>query len=98
MFAFVAATAPLARTTFSGSAVCSAPASPLATVSMSMSKSVPFLETPPKTVGLPGSAEFDPLMLSNYVDIKFLQEAELKYDFLPFRFLYHGAFLRAVPA
>jgi Chlorophyll A-B binding protein len=79
MVAFVPAAAPLTRSAFAGSAVCSAPSAARATVSMAMSKSVPFLETPPKTVGLPGSAEFDPLLLSNYVDIKFLQEAELKH-------------------
>lgn len=79
MFAFVSAAAPLARSAFSGAAVCSAPTTAPAAVTMGMSKSVPFLETPENCVGLPASAEFDPLMLSNYIDIKYLQEAEIKH-------------------
>lgn len=44
-----------------------------------MSKSVPFLKVPKNTVGLIGSVEFDPLGLSDTINIKFLQEAELKH-------------------
>mmetsp|Transcript_5199 Transcript_5199/g.22249 ORF Transcript_5199/g.22249 Transcript_5199/m.22249 type:complete len:124 (-) Transcript_5199:588-959(-) len=49
------------------------------TVTMVMSKSVPFLEQPKNCVGLPASAEFDPLGFSNVIPIKFLQEAEIKH-------------------
>jgi len=49
------------------------------TVMMAMSKSVPFLEQPKNCVGLPGSAEFDPLGFSDVIPIAFLQEAELKH-------------------
>eukprot|EP00190_Bangiopsis_sp_CCMP1999_P007019 CAMPEP_0198722294 /NCGR_PEP_ID=MMETSP1475-20131203/62_1 /TAXON_ID= ORGANISM="Unidentified sp., Strain CCMP1999" /NCGR_SAMPLE_ID=MMETSP1475 /ASSEMBLY_ACC=CAM_ASM_001111 /LENGTH=230 /DNA_ID=CAMNT_0044483197 /DNA_START=163 /DNA_END=855 /DNA_ORIENTATION=- len=44
-----------------------------------MSRSVPFLLKPKNTEGLIGSAEFDPLGFSDYIDIRFLQEAELKH-------------------
>jgi hypothetical protein len=80
MFAFVSAVAPLgARSAFAGPAVCGAPARAAARTSMAMSKSVPFLEQPANCVGLPASAEFDPLLLSNYVSPKYLAEAEIKH-------------------
>lgn len=80
MFAFVNGAVPLsARSTFSSNAVC-APSAPVGpTVSMVMSKSVPFLEKPARLDGLSGNYEFDPLLISNYVDPKFLAEAEIKH-------------------
>jgi hypothetical protein len=44
-----------------------------------MSKAMPFLTTPPATVGLIGSSEFDPLDFSGNFDIKWLQESEIKH-------------------
>jgi hypothetical protein len=80
MFAFVAGIAPVgARAAFSGSAVCAAEAPSTASVSMAMSKSVPFLEKPSRLDGLAANFEFDPLGISNYVDPKFLAEAEIKH-------------------
>ena len=43
------------------------------------SKSVPFLPVPPATVGLVGSKEFDPIGFSDSLDIRWLQEAEIKH-------------------
>jgi len=43
------------------------------------SKSVPFLSVPPATVGLTGSKEFDPIGFSDSLDIRWLQEAEIKH-------------------
>lgn len=79
MFAFVSAAAPLASTAFSGAALCGARAPSNASISMDMSKSVPFLEKPARLEGMVGNAEFDPLLLSNYVSPAFLREAELKH-------------------
>lgn len=79
MFAFVSAVAPLATTSFSGTAVCSTTPSAPASVSMAMSKSVPFLEKPARLDGYPAGVEFDPLLLSNYVSPAFLAEAEIKH-------------------
>mmetsp|Transcript_1661 Transcript_1661/g.4417 ORF Transcript_1661/g.4417 Transcript_1661/m.4417 type:complete len:211 (-) Transcript_1661:2837-3469(-) len=44
-----------------------------------MSKSVPFLVKPKNLDGWAGNAEFDPLLISDYVDMRFLREAELKH-------------------
>lgn len=45
-----------------------------------MSKSVPFFERPPKLDGtLPGDVGFDPLGFSNYYDLNFLRESEVKH-------------------
>lgn len=44
-----------------------------------MSKSVPFLLKPKNLDGLPGSVDFDPLLISDYVNVRFLQEAEIKH-------------------
>jgi hypothetical protein len=80
MFAFVSGIAPVrARAAFFGSAVCTAQTSSTASVSMAMSKSVPFLEKPSRLDGLAANFEFDPLGISNYVDPKFLAEAEIKH-------------------
>lgn len=49
-------------------------------VRMEMSPSVPFLEKPPRlSPDMPGYAGFDPLGFSNFFDVKFLQEAEIKH-------------------
>ncbi|GKY91089.1 chlorophyll A-B binding protein [Mayamaea pseudoterrestris] len=62
-----------------------APASQKTTVSTSalsaaeMSQSVPFLTKPKNTAGLVGDVGFDPLGLSDYMDIKWLRESELKH-------------------
>lgn len=44
-----------------------------------MSKSVPFLLKPKNLDGLPASYEFDPLLISDYIPVPFLQEAEIKH-------------------
>lgn len=44
-----------------------------------MSKSVPFLLKPENLEGLPASFEFDPLLISNYINVRFLQAAEIKH-------------------
>mmetsp|Transcript_12381 Transcript_12381/g.12469 ORF Transcript_12381/g.12469 Transcript_12381/m.12469 type:complete len:205 (+) Transcript_12381:56-670(+) len=49
------------------------------TMAAEMSKSVPFLLKPKNLEGYAGNAEFDPLGISDYVDMRFLREAELKH-------------------
>ena len=44
-----------------------------------MSKSIPFLTAPPNLKGYVGDIGFDPLGFSNYIDIKWLRESELKH-------------------
>ena len=44
-----------------------------------MSKSVPFLTAPKNTAGWIGDVGFDPLGFSDYFDMKWLREAELKH-------------------
>eukprot|EP00285_Hemiselmis_virescens_P016900 CAMPEP_0173379050 /NCGR_PEP_ID=MMETSP1356-20130122/2130_1 /TAXON_ID=77927 ORGANISM="Hemiselmis virescens, Strain PCC157" /NCGR_SAMPLE_ID=MMETSP1356 /ASSEMBLY_ACC=CAM_ASM_000847 /LENGTH=223 /DNA_ID=CAMNT_0014332319 /DNA_START=18 /DNA_END=689 /DNA_ORIENTATION=+ len=45
-----------------------------------MSKAIPFLERPEKLDGsMPGDAGFDPLGFSDYYDVKWMQEAEIKH-------------------
>ena len=47
---------------------------------MMQEKAIPFLETPPKLDGsLAGDVAFDPVGFSNYFDIGWLREAELKH-------------------
>lgn len=78
--AFVSSLIPVAaRSSFAGNAVCGKSTASPSKVSMAMSKSVPFLEKPPRLEGLPATAEFDPLGLSNYIDPRFLAEAEIKH-------------------
>jgi len=43
------------------------------------SQALPFLPVPKNTVGLPGSAEFDPVGLTDVFDVKYLQESEIKH-------------------
>jgi hypothetical protein len=72
MFAFVPVIAPVGVSAFEGRSICAAPVTK-ATVSMAMSKSVPFLEKPKNLDGLAAGVEFDPLGISNYVDRKYMQ-------------------------
>ena len=44
-----------------------------------MSKSVPFLAAPKNTAGWVADTEFDPLGLSDYFDMKWLRESEIKH-------------------
>ena len=44
-----------------------------------MSKSVPFLVAPENTKGWVGDDQFDPVGFSNYFDMKWLREAEIKH-------------------
>lgn len=44
-----------------------------------MSRSLPFLKKPKNIEGLVGSEDFDPFGFSDYYDVKFMQEAELKH-------------------
>ena len=44
-----------------------------------MSKSVPFLEQPKNLEGYVGNVGFDPLGISDWFDIKWLRESELKH-------------------
>ena len=76
MAAFVSGHA-LARANVQRASVCSAKSS---VVMMAKSKSVPFMENPPALDGsMAGDVGFDPLGFSNYIDLKFLREAELKH-------------------
>eukprot|EP01038_Epipyxis_sp_PR26KG_P014227 gene14227-19090_t len=43
------------------------------------SKSLPFLTQPPNLVGLYGEVGFDPFGFSNWIDIRWLSEAEIKH-------------------
>mmetsp|Transcript_13602 Transcript_13602/g.27809 ORF Transcript_13602/g.27809 Transcript_13602/m.27809 type:complete len:219 (+) Transcript_13602:219-875(+) len=45
-----------------------------------MSKSVPFLLAPTKTKGWVGDVEFDPFGFTEYFDMKWLREAEIKHS------------------
>lgn len=58
-----------------------APAAPAAARwTMVKSKAIPFLEAPPALDGsMIGDVGFDPLGFSNYIDLKFLREAEIKH-------------------
>lgn len=44
-----------------------------------MSKSVPFLLKPKNLDGLPAGYEFDPLLISDYINVPYLQESEIKH-------------------
>lgn len=72
----------LTRSTLCGASLSAVPAPVRATVrAQEMSPSVPFLPKPANlSKDLPGYAGFDPLGISNYVNIKFLQEAEIKHS------------------
>jgi hypothetical protein len=64
-----------------GSAAAFAPASkPVSTTALNaMSKSVPFLKAPTNTEGYVGDVGFDPLGFSDFFDMKWLREAEIKH-------------------
>lgn len=49
------------------------------TLNAEMSKSLPFLVTPKNTAGWVGDVGFDPLGFSEYFDMKWLREAEIKH-------------------
>jgi len=66
-----------------GSAAAFAPAANNGRASMTlnadMSKSLPFLVAPKNTAGWVGDVGFDPLGFSEYFDMKWLREAEIKH-------------------
>jgi len=66
-----------------GSAAAFAPVSDNGRTSMAlnaeMSKSLPFLLAPKNTAGWVGDVGFDPLGFSEYFDMKWLREAEIKH-------------------
>jgi len=64
-----------------GSATAFAPAAkPASTTALNaLSKSVPFVKAPTNTAGWVGDVEFDPLGFSDYFDMKWLREAEIKH-------------------
>lgn len=66
-----------------GSAAAFAPATNNGRASMAlnadMSKSLPFLVNPKNTAGWVGDVGFDPLGFSEYFDMKWLREAEIKH-------------------
>lgn len=83
MYAF-APTLPVASSRFTGAALSpvAAPArrsAPAKITMQQMSKSVPFLLKPKNLDGLPASFEFDPLLISDYVNVRYLQAAEIKH-------------------
>lgn len=49
------------------------------TLNADMSKSLPFLVAPKNTAGWVGDVGFDPLGFSEYFDMKWLREAEIKH-------------------
>lgn len=80
MFAFVNSFVPTLRSGFTGAAVTAPRATSPATVSMVASKAVPFLEAPPKLDGtMVGDMGFDPLYLSNYIDLDNAAASEIKH-------------------
>uniref|UniRef100_A0A7S3Q9T4 Plastid light harvesting protein n=1 Tax=Chaetoceros debilis TaxID=122233 RepID=A0A7S3Q9T4_9STRA len=65
-----------------GSAAAFAPAAKPVTSSAlnaDMSKALPFVKAPAGTVGYVGDVGFDPLGFSEYFDMKWLREAEIKH-------------------
>lgn len=80
MVAFISAFSTAFRPAFAGSTVaaprvCSRPA-----VRMAMSEAVPFLERPSKLDGSrPGDYGFDPLYLSDYINLDYAAASELKH-------------------
>lgn len=65
-----------------GSASAFAPAAkPAASTALNaeMSKSLPFVKAPGNTAGYVGDVGFDPLGFSEYFDMKWLREAEIKH-------------------
>lgn len=65
-----------------GSASAFAPASKLASttaLNAEMSKAVPFIKAPANTAGWVGDVGLDPLGFSDYFDMKWLRESEIKH-------------------
>lgn len=79
--AFFAPRPVLSRSALCGAAVSTTvSAAPAAVRMQEMSPSVPFLPKPANlSPDMPGYAGFDPLGFSDFIDIKFLQEAEIKH-------------------
>ncbi len=84
--AFVGTFVPSPAAVLSRGATARVAARPVArsatTVTMRASKSVPFMEVPPALAAnpnMPGNVEFDPLNISSYLPIKWMQEAEIKH-------------------
>jgi len=73
------ATLAISSLAFSGPAARPAAGRASSVNMMAKSKALPFLEAPPATDGLIGSQGFDPLKCSEYVNVKYLQEAEIKH-------------------
>lgn len=57
------------------------------TMAAAVSESVPFLPANPALDGLVGSVHFDPLGLSDEMNIRWLQESEIKHGVSPLRSL-----------
>lgn len=70
----------LSRSSLCGASLAAEVVPVRSSLRMEASPSVPFLPKPKNlSPDLPGYAGFDPLGISNYVNIKFLQEAEIKH-------------------
>jgi len=52
------------------------------------SKSVPFLDAPKNLNGMIGDKGFDPIGFSDYVDVRFLREAELKHGIITIDYMF----------
>ncbi|PXF48652.1 Chlorophyll a-b binding protein 7, chloroplastic [Gracilariopsis chorda] len=78
MNAFVSSFVPAGvRTAFAGAAAPRVQSR--STVTMVASKAIPFLDAPPKLDGtLVGDVGFDPLYLSNYINLDYARAGELK--------------------
>ena len=82
MLGFVNSALPIGSNSFAKSTISRhvTAARPKFTMEASkMSKSVPFLLKPKNLDGLPASYEFDPLLISDYINVRFLQAAEIKH-------------------
>lgn len=78
MFAFVGSFS--LRPSFCGAALTAPRISTRPTISMAVSKSVPFLEKPSKLDGsLVGDVGFDPLYLSDYINLDYAATSEVKH-------------------
>mmetsp|Transcript_24257 Transcript_24257/g.29099 ORF Transcript_24257/g.29099 Transcript_24257/m.29099 type:complete len:203 (+) Transcript_24257:31-639(+) len=73
--------APLLAAALVGSAQAFAPAAkPASTTALNdMSKSIPFMENPKNTAGWVGDVGFDPFGFSDWFDMKWLRESEIKH-------------------
>ncbi|CAN8074008.1 unnamed protein product [Agarophyton chilense] len=79
MMAFVSSFSAVARSAFAGAALAAPCVQSRPNATMVASKAIPFLEAPPKLDGsLVGDSGFDPLYLSNYIDLDYARAGELK--------------------